>query len=91
MVKPISEKSLIPSVEIAIGKSEEIEKIKEESQKISEKLESRIVIEKAKGILINKEDMTEDAAYNYIRKLSMNKRCSMKDIAEALICNSRTG
>ena len=91
LVKPISEKSLIPSVEIAIGKSEEIEKIKEESQKISEKLESRIVIEKAKGILINKEDMTEDAAYNYIRKLSMNKRCSMKDIAEALICNSRTG
>lgn len=91
LVKPISEKSLIPAVEIAIGKSEEIQKIKDDAKKISEKLETRIVLEKAKGILINKEELNEDEAYNYIRKLSMDKRCSMKVIAEALICNSYTG
>ena len=50
-----------------------------------EELESRKKIEKAKGILMKEQDISEDSAYNLIRKSSMDKRVPMKEIAEALI------
>ncbi|MCG8485627.1 MAG: response regulator [Clostridia bacterium] len=85
MVKPITEKSIIPAVEIALHKADEIRKIKNENLKSIDKLEGRILVDRAKSLLINKENMTENEAYNYIRKLSMDKRCSMKDISKALL------
>ncbi len=85
MVKPVTEKALIPAVEIAIHKANEIHAIKNETVKISEKLEARVLVDRAKGHLIRKKQMTEDEAYNYIRKLSMDKRCSMKDISIVLL------
>ncbi len=85
IVKPVTEKSILPAVEIAIHKADEIKKIKEETLKANEKLEARILIDRAKSLLIKKENMSEDEAYNYIRKLSMDKRCSMKDISKAIL------
>ncbi|MFH1846234.1 MAG: GAF domain-containing protein [Candidatus Omnitrophota bacterium] len=55
---------------------------------IQEELETRKKVEKAKGILMKEQDMTEDEAYNLLRKTSMNKRISMKDVAEAIILSS---
>lgn len=52
---------------------------------IQEELEARKKIEKAKGILMREQDLSEDEAYALIRKSSMNKRISMKDVAEAII------
>ncbi len=52
---------------------------------IQEELESRKKVEKAKGILMKEQKLTEEEAFNLIRKSSMNKRVSMKDIAEAVI------
>jgi AmiR/NasT family two-component response regulator len=85
IVKPIDEKSLIPSLEVAIAKSAEIKKIKIDIEKASSKLEERKIIEKAKGLLMQKEKFTEQDAYDHIRTLSMNKRCSMGDIARAVV------
>ncbi|MGV8980119.1 ANTAR domain-containing response regulator [Clostridium sp.] len=85
IVKPIDEKSLIPSLEVAISKSAEIKKIKIDIEKACSKLEGRKIIEKAKGLLVQKSKITEQEAYDQIRTLSMNKRCSMGDIAEAII------
>lgn len=87
MVKPVTETSLLLAVEIAIHKADEIKKIKNETIKVTEKLEARVLVDRAKGMLIMKEKMSEDEAYNYIRKLSMDKRCSMKDISKALLMN----
>jgi len=89
LVKPIVEKSLIPAVEVALSRADEFLKIKTEAKKITERYESRIIIEKAKGILIINEGFSEDKAYNYIRKLSMDKRCSMKKIAEMIVLNTQ--
>jgi len=52
---------------------------------IQEELETRKKVEKAKGILMKEQDLTEDQAFNLIRKSSMNKRVTMKEIAEAII------
>jgi signal transduction protein with GAF and PtsI domain len=54
---------------------------------IQEELETRKKVEKAKGILMKEQDLTEEEAFKLIRKSSMNKRVSMKEIAEAIILN----
>lgn len=56
-----------------------------ESKVIKEELESRKVIEKAKGIMMKQENLSEEEAYNRIRKYSMDNRKSMKEVAEAII------
>ena len=87
MVKPIDEKSLIPTLEIAWSKQCEIDSMKEEVVSANVELETRKKIEKAKGIMMRKDNMTEDEAYQYIRKLSMDKRCRMVDIADIILIN----
>lgn len=87
LIKPVTEKAILPAVAIAIHRAEEIIKIKQETEKANEKLEARILIDRAKSILIKTEEMTEEDAYNHIRKLSMDKRCSMKDISKIILMN----
>lgn len=87
IVKPIDEKSLIPTIEVALAKSKEIKKLRREADTANKKLEERKIIEKAKGILMKENNLTEQEAYEYIRVLSMNKRSAMKEIAEAVILN----
>lgn len=62
-----------------------------ESNVIREELESRKVVEKAKGILMKKEGLCEEEAYNRIRKYSMDKRRGMREVAEAVILNEELG
>lgn len=85
LVKPIDERSLLPAVEVALAKGKEFNKIREDLKVTKEKLDSRKKVEKAKGILMIKYGLSEDESYNRIRTLSMNKRCSMKEIAEIII------
>ncbi|MDT2814499.1 ANTAR domain-containing response regulator [Vagococcus carniphilus] len=85
LVKPLDEKSFIPMVEVAITKGKEVSKLEKNVDKLSEKLEQRKVIEKAKGILMANQSIDEEAAYKQIRKLSMDKRCPMIDVAEMLV------
>lgn len=87
MVKPIDEKALIPTLEVAWSKQNEIETMKKKVDSVNVELETRKKIEKAKGMLMRKEGMTEDEAYKYIRKLSMDKRCQMVDIADIILIN----
>lgn len=89
LVKPINDRNLLPAIEIALSKSQQIEAIKKDANKARQQVEDRKVIEKAKGILIQKYDMSEEDAYKKIRKLSMNKRRSMKDIAGAILLNEK--
>ena len=85
LVKPVTKQALLPAVEIAIHKGKEILDIKKAHQKTNDRLESRIVVDRAKSILMSDSDMSEEEAYNYIRKMSMDKRCTMKDIASIIL------
>ncbi|WP_430885451.1 ANTAR domain-containing response regulator [Fusibacter sp. JL216-2] len=90
LVKPLTEKSILPAVEIAIHNASMISDYKEETVKMQEKIDARIVIDRAKGVLIKNLGYSEEEAYNYIRKLSMDKRSTMKEIAQIILLNEET-
>ena len=85
IVKPIDEKSFIPNLEIIFNKQEEFEKLEKKYLKTSQKLEDRKKIDIAKSILMKTRNFTEKEAYEYIRTLSMNKRCDMGKISDIII------
>ncbi len=85
MVKPIDEKSLVPNIEIAVARSREMALVKKECECISQRLENRTVIEKAKGHLMESMHLSEAEAYEYIKNLSKEKKVSMKRIAEIIL------
>lgn len=85
LVKPVDERSFIPALEIAVERSKERWVLKKECQTIATRLESRTVIERAKGVIMSKGVMTEQAAYDYIRNASKFKNVSMKKIAEIIL------
>ena len=85
IVKPIDEKSFIPNLEIIFNKQEEFEELEKKYIKTNQKLEDRKKIDIAKRILMKSRNFTENEAYEYIRTLSMNKRCDMGKIANIII------
>lgn len=88
IVKPVEERNLLPAVEIAIAKGKEIKRTNEEIIKIKEDIEKRRTIDRAKEILMEKYLITEEAAYKRLRKCSMDRRCSMHEIAATILQNS---
>jgi len=85
IVKPIEERSLLPEIEIAISKGKELKKMKEEMIKLKEEMEKKKIIDKAKELLMEKFNITEVAAYKRLRNSSMDRRCSMLEIATTTI------
>ena len=85
VVKPIDEKSFIPNLEIIFNKQEEFEELEKKYIKTNQKLEDRKKIDIAKSILMTTRNFNENEAYEYIRTLSMNKRCDMGKIANIII------
>jgi len=85
LVKPINKRSLIPACHIAVSRYNEFNVLKKEVNTLTEALESRKVMEKAKGILQKFYGIDEESAFNKIRSISMNKRKSMKQVAESII------
>ena len=82
LIKPIDEKSIIPAIEVALSRNEEMRAMKSEVEKLEKKLEDRKIIEKAKGIIMHREKISEEEAYCMLRNMSMKKRCSLRTLAE---------
>ncbi|MGE4548846.1 MAG: ANTAR domain-containing response regulator [Intestinibacillus sp.] len=85
LVKPIDEKSLIPSIELAVAHNKEMRQLRQDIAKVSERLENRSIIEKAKGRIMERDGLSEQEAYDFIRKLSLNKNMSMRRVAEIVL------
>ena len=85
LVKPIDEKSLIPSIELAVARNREMRKLRRDIAKVSERLENRSIIEKAKGRIMERDGLSEQEAYDFIRKLSLEQGMSMRRVAEILL------
>ncbi len=85
LVKPIDEKSLIPSIELAVARNKEVQKLQRDIAKVAERLENRSIIEKAKGRIMERDGLSEQDAYDFIRKLSLTKGMSMRRISEILL------
>ena len=90
LIKPFRESDLMPAIEVAISRFKEFETVRQEVQDLQNALETRKLVERAKGILIDSQGMNEHEAFRKIQKMSMNTRKPMKEVAEAIILAHET-
>lgn len=85
LVKPIREEQLFPAMEIAVKRFNEVQALNAELGELKESLETRKLLDRAKGILMTAHGMTEQEAYRKMQQFSMAKRISLKELAESII------
>lgn len=85
IVKPFSEKDILPAIEMAVSKFQEICLLHKELESAKDDLKTRKVVERAKGLFMDKYGLKEDDAYEKLRKQAMNKRKTLKEVAEAFL------
>jgi len=85
VVKPFTPGDLIPAVEIAASRFAEIRALELEIADINERMETRKKVERAKGILMEKMTLNEPESFRWIQKTSMDRRLTMREVAEAVI------
>ena len=89
LVKPVSERMIMPTIRIAQARRKDIISLRQELKKSKEYIEDRKLIEKAKGIVMEKKKISENDAYEYIRKISKTRRLSMRRVAEIILRGKR--
>jgi len=85
LMKPFKESDLVPTIEIALARFQEIQALRREVGDLKETLETRKLVERAKGILMKRYGLSEEEAFQRIQRQSRNLRKPMKEIAEAII------
>ncbi len=85
LTKPLREQDLIPAIEIALAHTEQVEDLKEKIEDLKETIENRKVIEKAKGMMMEKQRMGEADAYRTMQKMAMDKRKSLRQVADGIL------
>lgn len=85
VVKPFTVDDLVPAIEIAISRAEEITALEREVSDMKEQFATRKLVERAKSLLTTKMGLTEPEAFRWIQKTSMDRRLSMREVAEAII------
>lgn len=87
LVKPFREPDLKPAIEIALQRYREFRALESEVSNLAEQLETRKLVDRAKGVLMDRHGLKEAEAYTRMQKLAMNTRKSMRQIAEAILLN----
>ena len=87
VVKPFGKDDLVPAIEIAMARYAEIQAVEAEVADLEERLESRKIVDKAKGLLQVGLGLTEPEAFRWIQKTAMDLRKSMREVAEGVIAH----
>ncbi|NEK84402.1 response regulator [Blastococcus saxobsidens] len=90
LVKPFSKNDLVPAIEVARGRFAEMTALDGEVRTLEERLETRKVVEQAKGRLMSEQGMSEAEAFRWIQRTAMNQRTSMKALAEEILAGGTT-
>jgi two-component system, response regulator PdtaR len=85
LVKPFSKNDLVPAIEVARARFAEMTALDGEVRTLEERLETRKAVERAKGVLMTQQGMTEAEAFRWIQRTAMNERTSMKALAERIL------
>ncbi|MDX1891575.1 ANTAR domain-containing response regulator [Mycolicibacterium sp. 050158] len=85
LVKPFSITDLIPAIELAVSRFGEITALESEVATLSDRLETRKLVERAKGLLQSKQKMTEPEAFKWIQRAAMDRRTTMRRVAEVVL------
>lgn len=89
LVKPIRETELAPVIEIALARFGDLRSLRQQVLDLEEALETRKLIERAKGVLMEMYNLSEADAFHRMRKTSMDNRKSMKEVAEAILLSQK--
>jgi AmiR/NasT family two-component response regulator len=85
LVKPFQRSELIPAVEVALGRFQEMKALDSEVKDLADQLETRRLVDRAKGLLMDKHGLSEGDAFSFIQKTAMSDRSTMKEIARKVI------
>ncbi|WP_182354879.1 ANTAR domain-containing response regulator [Flaviflexus huanghaiensis] len=85
VVKPFTPADLIPAIEIAVSRFHEIVSLESEVASLTEQFETRKQVDRAKGLLMSRMGLTEPEAFRWIQKTSMDRRLTMREVADAVI------
>ncbi len=91
LVKPIRETDLAPAIEVALARFQEFLEMQKQVEDLQDALETRKLVDRAKGILMDRQGLTEAEAFRKIQKMSMNNRKPMKEVAWAIILAHQVG
>ncbi len=87
LVKPFGKRDLVPAVELAMSRFAELQALEAEVAGLSEQLATRKVVDRAKGLLMSKKGMTEPEAFRWIQRTAMDRRTTMKAVADAVVAS----
>ena len=87
LVKPFAKRDLVPAIELAMSRFAELQALENEVAGLTDRLETRKVVERAKGLLMTKQGLSEPEAFRWVQRTAMDRRTTMKAVAEAVIEN----
>ncbi|GAB2663080.1 response regulator [Saccharopolyspora gloriosae] len=87
LVKPFAKRDLVPAVELAVSRFTEVQALEAEVADLSERLEARKTIERAKGLLMSKHNLSEPESFRWLQRTAMDRRTTMKAVAQAVLEN----
>jgi len=85
LVKPVDERDLVPAIRLVVSQFEQLQSLRREVDDLREALETRKLVERAKGVLMRRLNLTEEEAFNRIQRQARNRQAKMRDIAKAII------
>jgi response regulator NasT len=85
LVKPFQRSDLVPAIELAVGRFRELRALTEQTKSLEDQLETRKVVDRAKGILMDAHGLTEADSFAFVQKSAMRDRTTMRDVADAII------
>ncbi len=91
LVKPFAKTDLVPAIEMALSRHEEIAQLESEVADLTERLETRKLVDRAKGLLQTRYGLTEPDSFRWIQKAAMDKRTSMREVAQVVIAETSAG
>ncbi|MGA3217868.1 MAG: response regulator [Acidimicrobiales bacterium] len=81
LVKPFQRNDLVPAMELALGRFEEMKALEEAFKDLEERMEARTLVERAKGVLMDELDMKESDAFRWVQRRAMDGRTTMKEVS----------
>ncbi|GAA1003657.1 ANTAR domain-containing response regulator [Streptomyces thermogriseus] len=88
LVKPFNKGDVVPAIEMAVSRFTELKELEKEVADLTQRLETRKLVDRAKSVLQTEYGLTEPAAFRWIQKTSMDRRMSMRQVAEAILQDS---
>ncbi|MGW1681385.1 ANTAR domain-containing response regulator [Saccharopolyspora sp. NPDC002376] len=87
LVKPFAKRDLVPAIELAVSRFTEVQALEAEVADLNDRLEARKTIERAKGLLMSKHNLSEPESFRWLQRTAMDRRTTMKAVADAVLEN----